>query len=96
MQPCLHISMENMAVFVTYGDNNKGWMLGSRDIGDKDSLIIKDGLLVEGLTHNLLSISQLCDKGFQVTFEPEICLISHVSSRRTHFVGKRVNNVYML
>jgi len=30
---------------------------------------IQDVLLVEGLKHNLLSISQLCDKGLEVTFE---------------------------
>jgi len=53
---------------------NKGRILGSGNIGDKDTLIIKDMLLVKGL--NLLSINQPCDKGFQVTFELEICLIS--------------------
>jgi len=35
--------------FVTYGDNNQGRILVSGDIGEKDSLIIKDVLLVEGL-----------------------------------------------
>ena len=32
-------------------------------------------LLVEGLKHNLISISQLCDKGFKVMFDPNSCLI---------------------
>ena len=67
--------------FVTYGDNNKGRILGSGNIGDKDTLLTKDVLLIEGLKRNLLSISQLCDKGFQVTFEPQICLISSIGSR---------------
>ena len=53
-------------------------------------------VLVEGLKHNLLSISQLCDKGLEVTFQIEICLISSRDSRESHLVGKRVNNVYML
>ena len=66
------------------------------DIGVKGSLTIQNVLLVEGLKHNLLSISQLCDKGLEVTFQPEICLISSKDSRETHLVGKRVNNVYML
>jgi len=48
--------------FVTYGDNNKGKILGTSDISGVDTLEIKDVLLVEGLKHNLLSISQLCDK----------------------------------
>jgi len=49
---------------VAYGDNNKGKILGRGSIGDKDILVIHDVLCVEGLKHNLLSISQLCDKGY--------------------------------
>ena len=30
---------------------------------------IEDVLLVDGLKHNLLNVSQLCDKGNRVTFE---------------------------
>jgi len=82
--------------YVTYGDNNKGKIIGSGDIGIKGSLTIQNVLLVEGLKHNLLSISQLCDKGLEVTFETEICLISSKDSREAHLVGKRVNIVYML
>jgi len=82
--------------YVTYEDNNKGKIVGNRDIKVKGNLTIQNVLLVEGLKHNLLSISQLCDKGLQVTFQPEICLISSEDSRHTHLVGKRVNNVYML
>jgi len=74
--------------FVTYGDNNdKG------DIGDQDSMIIKDVLLVEHLKHCLLSINKLCDKVYQVTFELELCLISDVVTIKTLLVGKKVNNV---
>jgi len=82
--------------YVTYEDNNKGKIVGSGNIGDKGNLIIHNVLLVEGLKHNLLSRSQLCDKGLEVIFQPEICLISSRNSRETHLVGKRVNNVYML
>jgi len=45
--------------FVTYVDNNKGKIIGIGDVGGGDTLEIKDVLLVEGLKHNLLSISQL-------------------------------------
>jgi len=48
--------------FVTYGDNNKGKILGTSDVGGGNTLEIKDVLFVEGLKHNLFSISQLCDK----------------------------------
>jgi len=62
---------------VTYGDNNKERILGRDSIGDKNNLLIHDVLYVKDLKHNLLSISQLCDKGYQVIFKPnssEICL----------------------
>jgi len=47
---------------VTYGDNNKGRILRRGSVRDKSILLIHDVLYVEGLKHNLLSISQLCDK----------------------------------
>jgi len=43
--------------FVMCGDNNKGRTIGCGDIGVKGNLIIQNVLLVEGLKHNLLSIS---------------------------------------
>jgi len=39
--------------YVTYGDNNKGKIIGSGEIEVKGSLIIQNVLLVEGLKHNL-------------------------------------------
>jgi len=82
--------------FVTYRDNNKGRIIGKGDVGDQDSIIIKDVLLVEGLKHDLLRINQICDKGYNVTFEPELCLISNVVTRKTLLAGTRINNEYML
>uniref|UniRef100_A0A151UHL4 Retrovirus-related Pol polyprotein from transposon TNT 1-94-like beta-barrel domain-containing protein n=1 Tax=Cajanus cajan TaxID=3821 RepID=A0A151UHL4_CAJCA len=44
--------------FVTYGDNNKGKILGYGNVGNSSSsTLIENVLLVEGLKHNLLSIS---------------------------------------
>jgi len=82
--------------YVTYGDNNRGRILGIGDIGEIDKVIIKDVLLVKGLKHSLLSISQLCNKGYKITFEPNLCLITYSKLTETVLVGKRVNNVYML
>ena len=59
-------------------------------------MIIKYVLYVQGLKHNLLSINQLCDKGYQVIFEPYSCMICEGTSRYVLLVGKRVNNVYKL
>jgi len=54
--------------FVTYGDRNKEKILRNEIISNGASCNIKIVLLVEGLKLNLISISQLCDKGFKVNF----------------------------
>jgi len=77
------------ASYVTYGDNNQGRILRVGDVGGDDKVIIKDVLLVDGLKHNLLSISQLCDKGYKITFEPNLFLIVDSKSSETVIVGKQ-------
>ena len=63
-----HISPKK-SEHVTYGDNNKGKILGIRKIGTNPSTSIENVLLVDGLKHSLLSVSQLCDKGSLVSFD---------------------------
>ena len=55
---------------VSFGDNSKGKVLGVGNVG-----IIENICLVENLKHNLLSISQLCDKGYKVIFDKSKCVI---------------------
>ena len=81
---------------VTYGDNNKGKILGKGIIGNENIFPIHDVLYVKGLKHNLLSISQLCDRGYQVTFRTNTCEIRLPNSKEVLLVGKRSNNVYLL
>ncbi|GAV67062.1 hypothetical protein CFOL_v3_10571, partial [Cephalotus follicularis] len=47
---------------VTFGDNNKAKICGIGSIGNKFSTLIENVSYVVGLKHNLLSVSQLCDK----------------------------------
>ena len=64
---------------VTFGDNSKGNVIGKGDVSNKgisNSPLITDVLLVKNLKHNLLSISQLCDKGFNISFSENKCNIS--------------------
>lgn len=63
--------------FVTYGDNNKGVILGKGSVGNPSSTTIFDVILIEGLKQNLLSISQICDKGYKITFTNIYCIIEH-------------------
>ncbi|XP_073223493.1 uncharacterized protein [Cicer arietinum] len=82
--------------YVKYGDNNKGKILGVGDIGSKSTAVIKDVLYVKGLKHNLLSISQLYDKGFQVYFTSQSCTLEHKVDKNMKLVGERINNIYMI
>ena len=51
---------------VIFGDNSKGQIEGIGSIGNKSSTFIENVLLVNDLKHNLLCISQLCDKGLKL------------------------------
>ena len=59
---------------VTFGDNSKGKIISISNIGITSFKYIKNILLVDGLKHNLLSISQFCDKGYKVIFESSLCM----------------------
>ena len=48
--------------YVTFGDNSKGKIIGVGNVRKEISPRIENILLIDGLKHNLLSISQLCDK----------------------------------
>jgi len=71
-----HISPKN-SEHVTYGDNNKSRILGVRKIGTNSSTSIENVLLVDGLKHSLLSVSQLCDKAYLVSFDSHNCVIEN-------------------
>ena len=47
---------------MTYGDDNKGKIVGVEKIGTNPSTSTENVLLIDGLKHNLLSIYQLCEK----------------------------------
>ena len=68
---------------MTFGDNGKGRIIGHGSIGNNSSSLIENVLHVDGLKHNLLSISQLCDKGFKVIFESSHCIIKDSQNDKT-------------
>ena len=59
-------------------------------------LLIENVCLVENLKHNLLSISQLCDKGYRVIFDESKCVIENACDGKVLFVGNRCVNVYTI
>ena len=54
---------------ITFGGNTKGKIIVTGKVSKNPSSCIDDVMLIEGLAYNLLSISQLCDKGCRVTFD---------------------------
>lgn len=46
---------------VSFGDNSKAQIIGKGCVGGDQMPTLNDVFLVDGLKHNLLSISQLCD-----------------------------------
>ena len=58
-----------------YGDNSKGKILGIGTIYFPN-LTLENVFLIEGLKHNLISISQLCDKDHQVCFDSNSCEVT--------------------
>ena len=81
--------------YVTFGNNSKGKIIGVGSIGKNSSPIIENVLFVEGLKFNLLSISQLCDKGNRVIFEKTHYTIENTKDNKSLFVRYRLENVYV-
>ena len=75
---------------VSFRGKDKGKIIRIGKVHDS----IDDVLLVDGLTHNLLSISQLYDKKYQIVFQKSHCAIFEKDSQEIRFFGQRVNNVY--
>jgi len=78
---------------ISFGDGNKGKTVGYGKLC-LGNVIIEDVALVEGLKHNLVSMSQLSDKGYQSTFDKSGCRITHQQSGKVVLEGKRIGNIY--
>ena len=80
--------------YVTFRDNAKGKIIGVGKIGKNLSISIDDVYLVDGLKHNLLSISQLCDKGYNIVFEHSKCIIHEKNNNKILFTAQRCDKIY--
>ncbi|XP_022872302.1 uncharacterized protein LOC111391337 [Olea europaea var. sylvestris] len=61
---------------VTFGDGGSTPILGKGIVQMHGLLVISKVLYVEGLKSNLLSISQICDADFEVSFVQKRCTVS--------------------
>ena len=66
---------------VAFGNGKSGTIVGIGKIGKSLSQSIKHVYLVDGLKHNLLSVSQLCDKDNLVVFCSNRCMVVNMNTR---------------
>jgi transposase InsO family protein len=83
---------------VTFGNDAPGKIKGKGMVSLSNGKgKAQDVLLVDGLKHNLLSVSQMCDRGCEVVFTSKDCKIKSVNSGQVVAKGIRTeNNVYVL
>ncbi|KAK1388396.1 hypothetical protein POM88_016574 [Heracleum sosnowskyi] len=78
---------------VSYGDGNIGQTLGYGNI-IIGNVIIEKVALVKGLKHNLLSISQITDRGYHVNFYSTHCEVVSKATEKIALTGYRHGNIY--
>ena len=86
--------VERFGPSITFGDDKKSYTMGYGLIS-KDNIIINPVALVDGLKHSLLSISQLCDKGNEVWFTKEACVIFDKTTRNILLTRNKKGNLYV-
>jgi len=79
---------------ISFGDNSKGFTLGYGTVAS-GNVSFEDVALVEGLMHNLLSVSQLGDKGFVTKFNSDGFLVEEKESGEIVLQGVRKGNIYV-
>lgn len=81
---------------VKFGDNSGIQIKGRGSLLLNDDTPLHDVYYVEGLKHNLLSVSQICDSGYNVSFNSQGCAIK-TKSGKTVATGLRTHgNIYNL
>ncbi|KAA0065348.1 gag-pol polyprotein [Cucumis melo var. makuwa] len=77
--------------FVVFGDRGKDRIIGKRTIDHPGLPYLLDVYLVQGLSTNLISISQLCDQGYQVSFSKDRCNVVD-SQNKVFLSGTRLSD----
>jgi len=81
---------------VSFGNDTPALIKGKGSVLLKEK--VKDGnvMYVDGLKHNLLSVSQMCDQGNVVAFRSNGCVVRDLDRGETMIKGTRArNNLYI-
>jgi len=60
---------------VTFGNNTPATIKGKETVMLKENFKARNVLFVDGLKHNLLSVSHMCDQGNEVVFRSNNCVV---------------------
>src|SRR4051812_2452789 len=82
--------------YITFGDNNKGKVLGLGKFDISKDKHIDKVMLVQSLGFNLMSISKLCDMGMLVLFSASCCVVFSQDDYSFVFEGYRKCALYIV
>ena len=81
---------------VPFGNDISAAIKGKGMAQLKEGVKAGNVLYVDGLKHNLLSVSQMCDQGTEVIFRTNGCFVRDLDTGKTMIRGKRTpNNLYL-
>jgi hypothetical protein len=81
---------------ITFGDNNQGDVLGFGKIAITTKHSISKDPFVESLVYNLLSVSQLCEMGYNCLFTNKGVTIFRRSDGSFAFTDALRGNLYLV
>jgi hypothetical protein len=81
---------------VTYGDNTRERVAGLEKIAITKDFSISNGVYVESLSFNLLSVAQLCDFGLICTFDKYGVIVFHENDKSLVFKDFRYGHIYLV
>jgi hypothetical protein len=81
---------------ITFGDNSQGKVLGFSKIAITTEHLISKVLLVESLDYNLLSVSQLCEMGYNCLFTDKGVVVFRRNDGSFTFKGVLRGKLYLV
>jgi len=82
---------------VSFGNDTPAVIKGKGFVLLKEKFKARNVMYVDGLKHNLLSVSQMCDQGNEVVFRSNGCVVRELDTGETVIKGTRTpNNLYIL
>ncbi|WVZ55414.1 hypothetical protein U9M48_006074 [Paspalum notatum var. saurae] len=90
------LQVTNESQEIVFGDSGKGEVIGVGNIPISHDQSLSNVLLVDSLSYNLLSVSQLCEKGFNCLFTDEGVQILRREDSSIAFTGRLKGNLYLV